>query len=156
MALINSTPQVHMIGEIKGAVGFEHNRLFCKYEVRCGTNWTQLAGKEQGETYEEIRDEIDEGAIWDHPFDLHFKCNAVRGWPKIYVEVWQADNEGRYSLAGYGLGVVPFTPGHHRMEIKCWAPIKPGFFDQLRASMLGIRPELEFKDMLFSSTERYG
>lgn len=87
-ALVYSTPQVHVIGEIKGATGFTENRLFCKFEVRCGSNWTLLGGKDYGETFEEIRDDIEEGAVWDHPIDLHYKCNAVRGWPKVYVEVW--------------------------------------------------------------------
>ena len=127
MALSANTPQVHLIGEIKGATGFDVNRIFCKYEVRCGhTNWTLLGGKDTGETYEEIRDEIDDFAVWDHPFDLHYKCEAIRGWPKFYVEVWQADPHGRYSIAGYGLGVVPFEPGQHRMKIKCWAPKPQG------------------------------
>ena len=106
-----------MIGEIKGATGFDTNRIFCKFQFKSGHNWTLLSGKESGETYEEVRDEIDEFAVWDHPFDLHFKCKAIRGWPKIYVEVWQADTEGRYSVSGYGMGVIPFGPGNHKMEI---------------------------------------
>ena len=112
-----------MIGEIKGAVGFDVSRTFCKFEFRVGhLNWTLLAGKDSGETYEEVRDEIDNFALWDHPFDLHYKCEAIRGWPKLYVEVWSADSHGRYAIAGYGIGIVPFAPGHHTMKIKCWAP----------------------------------
>ena len=89
MANSSNTPQVHLIGEIKGATGFDANKLFCKFEVRSGhTNWQLFAGKESGETYEEIRDEIDDFAVWDHPFDLHYGCKGVRGWPKFYVEVW--------------------------------------------------------------------
>ena len=77
------TPQVHLIGEIKGAHGFNSSRHFCKFEVKCGLNWTLINGKDQGETYEEVVDEIDEFAVWDHPFDLHYKCKAIRGWPKF-------------------------------------------------------------------------
>ena len=156
MVVNANTPQVHLIGEIKGATGFDTSRIFCKFEVRAGTNWTLLGGKDSGETYEEIRDEIDEYAVWDHPFDLHFKCKAMRGWPKFYVEVWQADTQGRYSIAGYGVGVVPFEPGQHKMEIKCWAPKPTGYFKQLASDLLGIKPELKFKDMLMSGAERFG
>lgn len=85
---MNQTPQVHLIGEIKGATGFDHTRMFCKFEIRSGNNWTLLAGNDCGETYEEIRDECEEFAVWDHPIDLHYKCKAIRGWPKVYVEVW--------------------------------------------------------------------
>jgi hypothetical protein len=35
-----------------------------------------------------VRDEIDEFAVWDHPFDLHYKCKTIRGWPKFQLEVW--------------------------------------------------------------------
>lgn len=111
MYLSQNTPQVHLIGEIKGASGFDSNRIFCKFETRAGHNWTLLGGKDSGETYEEIRDEVDKQAVWDHPFDMHFKAKSIRGWPKFYVEVWQADNHGRYSIAGYGTGICPFAPG---------------------------------------------
>ena len=83
MAVMNSTPQVHMIGEVKGATGFESNRIFCKFEIKHGVNWTLLSGKDSGETYEEIRDEVDDYAIWNHPFDIHYKCMSIRGWPKV-------------------------------------------------------------------------
>lgn len=89
MVLSANTPQVHLIGEIKGATGFDANKLFCKFDVRTGRDdWKLIAGKESGETYEEIRDEIDEFAVWDHPFDLHYSCKQIRGWPKFCVEVW--------------------------------------------------------------------
>ena len=59
---MHSTPQIHFIGEIKGASGFEGNRLFCKYSVRCGHHWTLLSGKSEGETYEEIKDETEDSS----------------------------------------------------------------------------------------------
>jgi B9 domain-containing protein 2 len=60
MSVIINTPQVHLIGEIKGAVGFDTDRLFAKFNVRAGHNWTLLSGKDSGETYEEIKDETEE------------------------------------------------------------------------------------------------
>ena len=58
----SGTPQVHLIGEIKGSTGFDGNRVFCKYSIRSGKNWTLISGKNQGETYEEVKDETDESA----------------------------------------------------------------------------------------------
>mmetsp|Transcript_1368 Transcript_1368/g.1795 ORF Transcript_1368/g.1795 Transcript_1368/m.1795 type:complete len:113 (+) Transcript_1368:2-340(+) len=107
----NATPQLHLIGEIKEAKGFDGNRLFCKFSVRSGHGWILISGKSQGETYEEEKDETEDSAQWDHPFDLHFKAKTLRGWPKFFVEVWSADSEGRYSIGGYGIGVVPFQAG---------------------------------------------
>jgi len=97
-----------------------------------------LSGNNSGETYEEIRDETEEYAIWDHPFDMHFVAKTLRGWPRVLVEVWQVDFSGRYTLAGYGLGSVPFTPGQHTMKIKCWRPEAQGFFKRLASKLLGV------------------
>jgi len=79
--------------------------------VRVGHNWTLLSGKDSGETFEEIKEETEESIIWDHPFDIHYKAKTLRGWPKFMIEVWQVDSHGRYSIAGYGIATVPFTPG---------------------------------------------
>ena len=92
MSSSSITPQLHLIGEIKGAQGFDGNRLFCKYWVKSGHNWIILNGKNSGETYEEIKDETENSAQFDHPFDLHYKAKAIRGWPKFFVEVWSADD----------------------------------------------------------------
>lgn len=42
------------------------------------------------------------------------------------------------------------------MQIKCWRPRPKGFFKSLASSLLGIKPELEFKDLLLSSADRFG
>ena len=85
--------------------------MFAKYSVRSGKNWTIISGKNQGETYEEIKDETEDATMWDHPFDIHYKTISIRGWPKFFVEVWTVDLEGRYSIGGYGICVVPFEAG---------------------------------------------
>lgn len=156
MTSVNATPQLHLIGEIKGATGFDGNRVFCKFSVRSGHNWTLISGKDQGETYEEIKDETENTTQWDHPFDLHYKAKAIRGWPKFFVEVWSADTEGRYSIGGYGIGVVPFQAGQQTITIDCWRPKPQGFWKRLSASILGIQPELTYKDMVMSTAERFG
>ena len=42
------------------------------------------------------------------------------------------------------------------MKVKCWAPKPQGTLRQMAADLLGIRPVLKFKDMLFSGQERFG
>ena len=42
------------------------------------------------------------------------------------------------------------------MTIVCWRPEPQGFFKKLAASLLGIQPELNYKDMVISSQERFG
>ena len=78
--------------------------------------------------------------MWDHPVDLHYVSRSIRGWPKIFVEVWEV-NENRHSISGYGEASLPTTPGHHLLEVHCWRPY--GNESHRSASeYLGARPEL--------------
>ena len=52
--------------------------------------------------------------------------------------------------------MVPFNAGQHTIKINCWRPKPQGFFKQLASSILGVQPELTFKDMVMSSAERFG
>lgn len=49
----------------------------------------------------------------EHPIDLNYVCKSVRGWPKLLVEVWEVDDEGRNSLAGYGVTTLPIETGEY-------------------------------------------
>ena len=158
MSVIINTPQVHLIGDIKLAQGFKQDRLFCRYTLKVGHNWSLLSGKDSGETYEEIKESTDPeaGVYWDHPFDVHYKAKTMRGWPKLFLEVWQVDEHGRYTTSGYGIATLPFSPGQHTVEVKCWRPKTNGWLKQLGHRLLGIQQEVEFKDMVMSSQDRFG
>ena len=62
-----------------------------------------VSGKTSGETYEEVKDETDDSTQWDQIFNVYFITHTVIGWPKFMIEVWCADEEGRYSIRGYGV-----------------------------------------------------
>ena len=64
--------------------------------------------------------------------------------------------QGRYSIGGYGIGIVPFSAGQHTIKIDCWRPKPQGFFKRMASSILGVQPELTFKDMVMSTAERFG
>ena len=55
--------------------------------------------------------------------DLHYTCEAIRGWPKLIVEVWGEDSFGRNSIAGYGMLTFPLSNGDFKLEIDCWTPL---------------------------------
>lgn len=116
-------------------------------------HWAFHSGIDSGETYEEATGDQDDCFYWDHPFDIHYKVNSVRGWPKIVVEVWEVSDEGRYSIAGYGVATIPCVPGQHKILIECWRPVSKGFFGKLAEWLLGSTPELTVKDMLVESND---
>lgn len=118
--------------------------------MKIGDNWKLLSGKLEGETFQS---EAMHGKYipFEHPFDLNFSTKSVRGWPKILVEVWQIDDHGRNSIAGYGITTFPFQDGEFKLDIMCWRPAA-GFFDKL----IGAYPELKYRDILLSTDSRFG
>lgn len=54
---------------------------------------------------------------FEHPFDINLSTKSVRGWPKLLVEVWEIDLNGRNSIAGYGLITIPFEAGEYSLDI---------------------------------------
>ena len=135
MKSIFKTPQVHIIGKICGGNNFEGDKLFVQYSIKTGDNWTLLKGEPNGETFLSTK----KGTFTplEHPLDLHYIAKAIRGWPKMIVEVWQEDEHGRNTISGYGLMTFPIAPGDFTLEIDCWRP-KGGIIEKL----LGTYPEL--------------
>ena len=107
-----------------------------------------------GETFEEeVEPALAKYTLWDHPFDVHFASRSVRGWPKLLVEVWGIQH-GRDSLAGYGIGTLPCHQGQYEIKIPCWRPMSST--SKMQGTLLGIYPELESKDLLLSTWDRFG
>jgi B9 domain-containing protein 2 len=75
----------------------------------------------------------------------------VRGWPKLFLEIWQVDDAKRNSIAGYGITGIPFQHGTYKLDVPCWRP-KTEYFDKI----IGANPELMHKDILISTESRYG
>ena len=151
-----ATPQLHLIGEVKKLTNFNMNRLFWKWSFKYGKHFSVIDGNTSGETFEEEKTDKENNFYVDHPFDIHFKVESMRGWPKIVVEVWEVSDEGKYMIAGYGTGTVPCSPGAHDVEIKWWRPKDKTWYGSLVENLLGIRAELGSKEMLLSSNERNG
>ena len=65
-----------------------------------------ISGSEEGETFT-AQSSNNYFVPFEHPFDINYSTKSVRGWPKLLVEAWEVDNEGRNSLAGYGVTTIP-------------------------------------------------
>jgi Ciliary basal body-associated, B9 protein len=53
-----------------------------------------------------------------HPVMLQ----ALTGWPKLHLQVWSVDNNGRTDICGYGFMNMPTTPGIYDLECPLWVP----------------------------------
>ena len=55
---VRREPEVHLIGQIVGATGFESDNAFCQFEVKAGPAWSLLGGDSEGQTQVDYRDQV--------------------------------------------------------------------------------------------------
>uniref|UniRef100_A0A7S0VBP4 B9 domain-containing protein 2 n=1 Tax=Polytomella parva TaxID=51329 RepID=A0A7S0VBP4_9CHLO len=145
--------EVHIIGQLLGATGFNSQNLFCKWGIVAGRNWELLEGNDQGQTH---LDEAEDGemVIWSHPLDVHFATCGLVGWPKIHFQIWSQDSYGRNDIMGYGFCHVPTTPGTHELSCATWVP-EGSLGEKIRSFFLGGNPRLRAEEVVFTPQDRY-
>lgn len=152
-----ASPQIYVTGRIISAAGFDSDELFVKYSVVTGADIKKVDGLLEGETFQCIASESEEINIvhFDQPIYFNLSCEAIKGWPKILVEVWSNDSDGRTCLVGYGTGYFPVKPGYSRMAINCWRPTSE-MGQSLSEKLLSSHAEFKDKKVVYSNTEKFG
>jgi len=150
-------PAVAVVGEILGCSDFKQSTLFCRWKLVTGHHhWQVAAGATEGQT--QVAD-VDSGASrdadWGHPVDVLYSCASVRGWPKLHLEVWDQDAQGRVALVGNGFCFVPTAPGRHKLECALWRP-SGSFCDQVSSFFLGGYSRLRSPEVVFAPMDRFG
>ncbi|CAG9827415.1 unnamed protein product [Diabrotica balteata] len=97
------------------------NMAFFKYFWTVGNNWKLIAGKKEGQT-QVSWSQFDNICRWDFPIDVHLVTTGIKGWPKIYIEVYHFDWLGRAHIFGYGTVTVPTSPGSYTLDCYTWRP----------------------------------
>lgn len=67
--------ELHVVGEILGASGFDDRGLFCKWGVVSGRMWELLEGLDKGQTHVDFPSEGDL-VVWSHPIDIHYAAKV--------------------------------------------------------------------------------
>ena len=152
-----ATPQLYLTGRIINAVGFDSNELYIKYQIIMGSNFKKLDGVLQGDTFQSLSLQNEEINVvnFDQPLYFNLSCKSIKGWPKILIEVWANDQDGRNSLAGYGTAWIPFKPGYTKMSINCWRPTEE-VTTSLGEVLLGNNAEFIDKSAVYSNIEKFG
>lgn len=152
-----ATPQIFVSGRILNAVGFDPDELFIKYKIIIGPNFEKINGVLYGETFQAIACSEDNINVvnFDQPLSFNLKCSGIKGWPKIFVEVFANDKDGRNCLIGYGTGYIPVRSGCNKMTINCWRPsgsTKEGLGEML----LGTNMEFVDVSAVYGTVEKFG
>ena len=152
-------PAVSVIGEVVSAMEFGTGgaSLFCNWRlVTDPQHWQLVTGNAEGQTQQAEPGEDDRGtAVWSHPVDVLYSCQSIRGWPKLYIEVWQVVH-GRVSMVGTGFCFVPTTPGPVTLECALWRPQPDNVWDRLRSMFLGDYTRLRVPDAVYKPVDRLG
>ena len=152
-----ATPQIFIMGRIINACGFDSEELYLKYEIKFGPNFNIKNGEASGETFQSIAYEEDNINVvnFDQPLSLNLSCRSINGWPKIFVEVWSNDSEGKNVIVGYGTGFIPVKSGFSKMTINCWRPSGSSSLS-LEERLLGNNKEFNDKSAVYSTAEKFG
>jgi len=145
------------LGRILNACGFDCDELYLKYEIIFGPNFNVLNGVTSGETFQSIAYEEDNINVvsFDQPLSLNLSCRSINGWPKIFVEVWSNDSDGKNCIVGYGTGYIPVKSGFSKMTINCWRP-SDSTSQSLGEKLLNNNIEFNDKSAVYSTVEKFG
>ncbi|KXZ46950.1 hypothetical protein GPECTOR_39g444 [Gonium pectorale] len=119
---------VHFMGEIEGASGFDYPMLFCRWQLLYETSksWKVMRGLQQGATHACVSAAEEEGmVVWEHPLEVHMQTQSLQGWPALLLMVYSRDESiNRDSFVSYALVPLPTTPGLHRISSKTWFAVE--------------------------------
>ncbi len=152
-----ATPQIFIMGRILNACGFDSEELYLKYDIKFGPNFNVLNGITSGETFQSMAYEEDNINVvnFDQPLSLNLSCTSINGWPKILVEIWSNDSDGKNVIVGYGMGFIPVKSGFSKMTINCWRP-SSSTSESLEERLLGNNNEFNDKSAVYSTAEKFG
>jgi B9 domain-containing protein 2 len=161
--------ELHITGMLMGGHGFAsgHNGLYCKWRIVDDPstsvlgkleedNWHKMSGLASGQTQVASVEDGDGSAIWQHPIDIHYATNSVRGWPRLYLEVWRIDSLWRHELESYGFLFIPTAPGAFELDIATVCPESPQRMDQISEYFVGAKPKLEEPERILRGGNRAG
>lgn len=126
--------EVHLIGHLLEASGFDDKSLFAKWSLKTASNWTVLEGLKEGQTHlsnafaDSTQDSGQDGLdcnrhIWSHPIDVHYVTKGLSGWPKFEFQIWTVDWMGKANISSYGYLSIPMHPGYHELTCYTWRPV---------------------------------
>eukprot|EP00966_Prymnesium_polylepis_P095384 2209475-Prymnesium_polylepis.1 len=123
----------------------------CTWQLTSGGSWTHVRGRLHGASQCDMP--ASAGAfVFQHPVDVVFQGDELRGWPRFELELRFLDAHDRSDLAGYAVAHVPTEPGHHVLRCPIWRP-RGSLLDRVTAFLLGGYPQLKDPKLRFGVHE---
>ena len=146
----SSTFSIAVSGQIEKVAAPSFNHVYCRYTYVYGTDWTLVAGSEEGLTQVGKRAVFQAHSshdaafdvVWNHPLDVTFTSSNPFGWPQLVFSVMGSSSVGGDVIKGYGAIHIPPIPGCHVLSVPLFAPEASSLLGRFRAWLTGRKPEL--------------
>ncbi|XP_029039392.1 B9 domain-containing protein 1 isoform X1 [Osmia bicornis bicornis] len=130
-------------GSIEHAEFYDINNAYCKYGFHCGSEWTVVAGIEEGLTQMcKCSNDPRNLAVWNFPLEITFKSTSPHGWPQLIMSIYGLDIFGHDVIRGYGVCHLPLETGCHEKRVSVYVPESSSTLQRFAAWLTGRRPEL--------------
>ncbi|WIA11391.1 hypothetical protein OEZ85_011509 [Tetradesmus obliquus] len=159
----DGTADIHVIGEITGAVGFGAEPLYCTWQlVHDEQLWAVTKGLAKGRTHASSpllpEDGGLSGVVWEAPLDIALTTTSSQHWPAIVFKLFHRSIWlGRDEFVGYSLCTLPNTPGCHHVSSPVWAAVeaRSSFRQELTSWFTGLTPQLVDESFITDLEQRY-
>lgn len=147
---VSSTFSVSVTGQIEKVYFPSFDHVYCKYSFSYGTDWSVVAGDEEGITQvskravfppENSSQDVEGTIHWNHPVEIAFSTSNPFGWPQIVCSVYGLNAYGSDVIRGYGAIHIPATPGTHCLTVALFTPEASSLLGRFRAVISGNKPE---------------
>ena len=90
--LLKPSATIYVIGNIKQGLLQGVKAAYCKWQIICDEkNWIINNGEQSGQSWIAENSTTNNKCLWIHPFDIEFRCKALSGAPKLYLEIYSAN-----------------------------------------------------------------
>ncbi|XP_047348692.1 B9 domain-containing protein 1 isoform X1 [Vespa velutina] len=142
-------------GSIEYAEFYNADNAYCKYGFHFGSEWSVVAGIEEGLTQMCKRSNDPRNVIvWNFPLEITFKSTNPHGWPQLIMSIYGLDMFDHDVIEGYGVCHLPLITGHHEKKVSIYVPQSSSTLQQFAAWLTGKRPELIDPAILASGSGR--
>ncbi|KAL4719675.1 hypothetical protein ACJJTC_002996 [Scirpophaga incertulas] len=135
--------------------GVFDDQLYIHYEIVWGPDWSPVSGLTTGRSQMACSGTDPERVVFNMPIDLLFSSTNVYGWPQIVVTVRAHNAFGGDSLRGYGLFLLPSSPGMRTETAPLLRPRPATLLGEWFTWITGKSPELVDPKMLASGKENH-
>eukprot|EP00750_Incisomonas_marina_P026972 INCI6059.2.p1 GENE.INCI6059.2~~INCI6059.2.p1 ORF type:complete len:203 (+),score=21.99 INCI6059.2:204-812(+) len=150
-------------GEIESAELYGEENVFCEYSYVYGPDWM-----EDGERHAVVS-QLSKKArevccrnfgrastivTWNLPIHGVFRSTNIFGWPRMLIQVYAKDSNGKRVMRGYGSVLIPTFTGARTCYVHLFKPKSSTILQAVIARLSGAAPEFKKPESIAGTVKR--